>query len=153
MVQKVVVMSLHEKTFKTQFRVYVEDTDLMGIMYHANYLRFFERARTEIFRELGQSLTALAEQNYHFAIHEVNMRFLSPARLDDCVSISTKISEHASCSVVFEQSMQNLDNSNISGNEGIAANRLLCKAIVRVVCINEQMKPQRLPSFLLGDLG
>lgn len=115
------------------FRVYVEDTDLMGIMYHANYLRFFERARTEMFRERGWSLTALAEKNFHFAIHTIDIKYIAPARLDDVLTLNTAVVERSKCGLLFEQTMQNQDN------------RLLCKAMVHVVCVNGQMKPQRLP--------
>ena len=121
------------KIFQANFRVYFEDTDQMGIMYHGNHLRFFERARTEMFREMGWSFTELAQRNYHFAIHEVQLRFLSPARLEEQLILESKVVKCTSCSMVFEQSMKNRDNT------------VLCEAIVVVVCVNDAMKPQRIP--------
>ena len=127
---------LMKEVFEAQFRVYFEDTDLMGIMYHANYLRFFERSRTEMLRELGCLLTDFAAKNYHFAIHKVQMNYIYPARLDDRLFIFSHLVQKTLCSIVFEQSMRNQDN------------RTLCKAIISVVCVDNLMKPRRLPSVL-----
>ena len=71
------------------FRVYVEDTDLMGIVYHGNYLCFFERARTEMLRDNGLSLTMMATYGTNFAIHDIHIRYHHPARLDDAITIKT----------------------------------------------------------------
>lgn len=125
-------MSLAQ-SFNINFRVYVEDTDLMDIMYHANYLRFFDRARTEMFRHWGLSLTTLAEDNYHFAIKDAQIRYCHPARLDDQLTIKTKLSNQSACSLSFTQNMAN------------AADKLLCEAAIKVVCVNKVMKMQRLP--------
>ena len=122
--------------FKASFRVYFEDTDQMGVMYHANYLRFFERGRTDMFRELGWSLVELAKENYHFAIHGVQLRYLYPARLNDELLVETQIIKQSACSIAFEQSMKNQDN------------RVLCDANVQVVCVDGTMLPQRLPNLM-----
>src|SRR5436190_24333134 len=86
-------------------RVYAEDTDMMGIVYHSNYLCFFERARTEMIRNSGLSLTILATYDCHFAISEVQLRYFYPAWLDDLLLITTKISDRSSCSIIFNQVM------------------------------------------------
>ncbi|WP_267885274.1 tol-pal system-associated acyl-CoA thioesterase [Legionella adelaidensis] len=120
------------------FRVYVEDTDLMGIVYHSNYLYFFERARTEMFRNAGLSLTMMAKHGTHFAIHEVQLKYHAPARLDDLLTIKTSCENIRASTLVFNQFIH-----NESGN-------LLCEAIVRVVCVNNELKPKRLPKEFIG---
>ena len=122
--------------FQALFRVYFEDTDQMGVMYHANYLRFFERGRTDMFRALGWSLVEFAKVNYHFAIHGVQLRYLYPARLNDELLVKTQIIKQSACSIAFEQSMKNQDN------------RVLCDANVQVVCVDGTMAPQRLPNLM-----
>lgn len=123
-------------THHFDIRVYAEDTDLMGIVYHANYLCFFERARTEMIRKSGLSLTTLATYDCHFAINDVQLRYLRPARLDDLLTITTKIDSKKSCSVVFKQVMHNQHD------------KILCEALIKVVCIDNEMKPRRMPENL-----
>lgn len=125
-------MRLHQ-SFESSFRVYIEDTDSMGIVYHANYLKFFERARTDMLREQGFSLVELASQQVYFAIQNAQIEFLFPARLDDTITIQTQLVKQTLCSLLFEQSMQNVDNKRLS------------QLTVLVVCVNAHMKPQRLP--------
>ncbi|CEK10607.1 tol-pal system-associated acyl-CoA thioesterase [Legionella hackeliae] len=122
--------------YRFDIRVYAEDTDMMGIVYHANYLRFFERARTEMIRASGLSLSALATYDCHFAINEVKLRYVAPARLDDWLTVVSKIDTKTSCSLVFEQNIYNQDN------------KLLCQGLIKVVCIDGRMKPKRIPENL-----
>ena len=119
------------------YRVYFEDTDLMGIVYHANYLCFFERARTEMLRDNGFSLTTMATYDTHFAIHDIHMRFLYPARLDDVLSIKTSYERKKTCSLMFNQLMYN------------QLGQLLSEASIQVVCVNSKLKPRRLPTILV----
>jgi acyl-CoA thioester hydrolase len=114
-------------------RVYAENTDMMGIVYHSNFLNFFERARTEMIRESGLSLSARAAYDCHFAINAADLRYFYPARVDDLLKVTTKIASKKACSVLFDQSIHNQDN------------KLLCKAQIKVVCIDNEMKPRRLP--------
>src|SRR5205823_3489983 len=73
-------------------RVYFEDTDAGGIVYHANYLRFAERARTEAMRDLGIPHAELvAEHNLMFIVHRIKMDYLRPARLDDSIVVETEV--------------------------------------------------------------
>ncbi|ASQ45971.1 YbgC/FadM family acyl-CoA thioesterase [Legionella clemsonensis] len=117
-------------------RVYTEDTDMMGIVYHANYLHFFERARTEMIRASGLSLSKLATYDCHFAIHNVKLRYLAPARLDDLLTVVSKITEQTSCSFTFEQILYNQDSKQ------------LCHGLIQVVTIDGRMKPKRIPKNL-----
>ncbi len=122
------------------FRVYIEDTDVMGVVYHANYLCFFDRARIEMLRDDGLSLITLAKCGTHFAIHEVNVRYLFPARMDDVITIKSSCKRIGASSLEFQQLMYNQ-----SGNA-------LCEAIIRNVCVNNNFKPKRLPSEYFGGL-
>lgn len=117
----------------SNFRVYSEDTDFMGIVFHANYLNFFERARTEMLRDHGCSLMSLAEKGIYFAIHDVHLRYIYPARLDDNLTIKTSCIKKQSCSLFFRQLMYNQQN------------QMLSEATVQVVCVNKILKPKRLP--------
>jgi acyl-CoA thioester hydrolase len=116
-------------------RVYAEDVDYMGIVYHSNYLCYFERARTELLRKNNVLLSELMKQDILFAIHEISIKYIFPARLDDCLSIKTSISEIRHCSLVFSQRMFNQDQ------------KLLCKAQIQVACVDSNLKPKRLPRF------
>ena len=71
-------------------RVYYEDTDFSGLVYHANYLRFFERGRTEMLRELGIDQLALFTCNgLGFVVRSLQIDYLKPARMDDCLEVAT----------------------------------------------------------------
>ncbi|WP_165483057.1 tol-pal system-associated acyl-CoA thioesterase [Legionella genomosp. 1] len=120
-------------THSSQFRVYAEDTDFMGIVYYANYLKFCERARTEMLRSNGLVLTELAKQDCHFVITDVELKYKQPARLDDLITITCNIKNKTACSIVFEQIIKNEHNSE------------LCSALVTIVCVNSHTKPRRLP--------
>lgn len=115
------------------YRVYIEDTDQMGIVYHANHLKFFERARTELLRENGLSLTTLATYDTHFAIHDIHIRYSLPARLDDVLAIKTHYERYKACGLLFKQIMYN------------QMNQMLSEATVQVVCVDKNLKPKRLP--------
>lgn len=119
-------------------RVYIEDTDLQGIVYHANYLRFFERARTELLRTYGFTLTDMAEYDTNFAIKSIHLQFVLPARLDDLLMIKTSVVRKKNCSLRFNQAMFN------------QSEKFLSEAIVDVVCVNKQLKPIRLPEALIS---
>ena len=117
-------------------RVYYEDTDAGGIVYHASYLRFAERARTEFMRHMGcdhQSL--LREAGVGFAVHELHVRFRQTARLDDALTITSKILESAGASLRVEQTISR-------GTSQIAI------LDVRLVCLDRQSRPIRLPLSL-----
>ncbi|KTD62764.1 YbgC/FadM family acyl-CoA thioesterase [Legionella shakespearei] len=117
-------------------RVYSEDVDYMGIVYHANYLRYFERARTELLRQKQLLLSDLKQLEVLFAISEVNMRYIKPALLDDLLTIETEIIERKACSFIFKQSMLNQQG------------KLLCDANIKAVCVDGRLKPRRLPDII-----
>jgi acyl-CoA thioester hydrolase len=113
-------------------RVYAEDVDFMGIVYHANYLCYLERARTELLRKSNWMLSDLIKQDILFAIKELVINYKHPAKLDDLLTVTTQIREFRSCSFLFEQTMINQHG------------KLICTAEIKVVCVNGDLKPQRL---------
>jgi acyl-CoA thioester hydrolase len=116
-----------------KIRVYAEDVDFMGIVYHANYIRYFERARTELLRQSNLLLSELVQTDILFAINELAIKYILPARLDDLLTISTGIKEQTACSIMFNQCMRNEQNN------------LICEANIKVVCVDARLKPKRLP--------
>jgi acyl-CoA thioester hydrolase len=123
-----------ETIYQHSIRIYAEDVDYMGIVYHANYLCYFERARTEMLRENNLILSDLLKSDTLFAISDVNIRYLAPARLDDLLLITTRMTKSGACSFVFEQEMNDEQD------------KLICKALIKVVCVNKDLKPKRFPN-------
>lgn len=114
-------------------RVYYEDTDLSGITYHANYLRWFERARSDLLRRLGIDQRAAIEAGEGaYALSEVNLKYLRPARLDDDVLIETRCTELRAASCRMEQ-------------KAWRGAELLAEAHLRVGFISLDGKPIRQP--------
>jgi acyl-CoA thioester hydrolase len=131
-------------TFHWPARVYYEDTDAGGVVYHANYLRFFERARTEWFRAHGYHLSKLAaDPGVLFAVAEMNIRYRRPARLDDLLVTSCVAARDGAATVEFSQQIR----------RGQEDGELLAEATVRVACVDAgDFRPRRLPPEILGDL-
>ena len=116
-------------------RVYYEDTDFSGVVYHASYLRFFERGRTEFIRALGIDQQALFhEEGFSFAVRSLTVEFLRPARMDDILTVVTKVA-------LLRGPTLRLDQSLLRGEE------VLTTADVLVVCIREG-RIARLPAAL-----
>lgn len=118
-------------------RVYFENTDAGGVVYHAEYLRFLERARTEWLRHLGFDHQALARiHRIVFVVSAIAADFVKPARLDDMVAVSVKLETLGKVRSVFEQEIR---------REG----EVLVKAKVTVACLNGQsFKPAEIPEPL-----
>lgn len=88
---------------KFPIRVYYEDTDAGGVVYHARYLHFFERARTEFLRTAGFSQQSLLADNLAFVVKKMEIDYKIPARLDDFLTVETQISELSGAKIVFLQ--------------------------------------------------
>ncbi len=123
-----------ENSFHYPVRVYYEDTDAGGVVFYANYLKFFERARTEWLRHLGVSQSVLADdEKLLFIVVDTQVRYRSPARLDDLLSIHSRISKMGAASVHFEQ---------IAERDG---NRLV-ESQIQVCCVNgHTFRPRPIP--------
>jgi len=120
-------------------RVYYEDTDAGGIVYYANYLKFFERARTEWLRELGINQANFLEQNIGFVVRKVEMDNIASAKLDDLLNVNSTIITLKRASLVFHQKITN------------QAQQVLCTATVRIACVNfKNVKPMAIPESILG---
>ena len=124
-------------------RVYYEDTDVAGIVYYANYLRFLERGRTEWLRELGVDQTILIDQDIAFVVTEVNIQYLKPARFNDLLEVVTEIYSTGRARLLFKQSVRNKQQKNL----------VYCTAEVKAACINmTSLKPTALPEQLVKEI-
>ena len=129
--------------FNWPVRVYWEDTDAGGIVFYANYLKFFERARTEWLRSFGlEQQSLLKEHNGLFIVSETQMKYHQPCRLDDLLSVSAKAQEVGKASLVIDQTATRLDaNANLP--------TLLCEGTIRIGWVNAQtLKPARIPQII-----
>lgn len=115
-------------------RVYYEDTDLAGIVYYANYLKFIERARTEYVRDLGIDQTALKrDEGLVFAVRRVEADYLAPAKFDDELVVLTTLEAVTGARIVMKQ-------------EVTRAGTVLFSALVTLVCLTETGHAARLPA-------
>ena len=120
-------------------RVYYEDTDAAGIVYHANYLRFAERARTEMMRCLGAKRRALIwNEGVAFAVRSANADFCLPARLDDPLTVETGVEEVGGASMRLTQSVLGSAAKSVPSV-------LLVRMSVRLACIDSSLRPARMP--------
>jgi len=124
-------------------RVYFEDTDFSGVVYHANFLKFMERARSDMLRLLGVDHAALDDGAYGerlaFAVARIDIAFRKPARIDDVVEIETAVVESAGVRLVLEQTVRR-------GGES------LVDAKVTVVMVNAAGRPRKMPEALRDKL-
>jgi acyl-CoA thioester hydrolase len=132
--------------FRWPVRVYYEDTDAGGVVFHANYLKFFERARTEWLRALGIGLKTLAhEQGVLFVVRHVEIDYLAPARLDDALSITATIERLGRASMHFLQHACRDDNGET---------RIIATARVKVVCVDaDALRPASIPDSILKKIA
>jgi acyl-CoA thioester hydrolase len=128
--------------FRFPLRVYWEDTDAGGIVFYANHLKFFERARTEWLRARGFGQEALRVQTgVIFVVAETNLRYLKPARLDDCIDVTVQVRERGRASLVLDQ-------------QSFRAEELLCEGSIRLGCVNSStLQPCRIPADILQAIA
>ena len=121
--------------FRHTLRVYWEDTDAGGIVYYANYLKFFERARTEWLRDLGVNQQALRDgTGAIFVVAETQVRYLAPARLDDSLVITAVLRQRGPASMALAQQAWRGDT-------------LLAEGEIRIGCVDQgTFKPRRIPN-------
>jgi len=139
-VSKIVMKpSLQPELFTYSFpvRVYFENTDAGGVVYHSEYLKFMERARTEWLRHLGYDHQVLArEHRVVFVVSAIAVDFLKPARLDDNLAVSVRLESLGRVRCIFEQEIRREDEP-------------LVKARVTVAClVNESFRPAEIPPGL-----
>lgn len=128
-------------THSHALRVYYEDTDLAGIVYYANYLKFIERARTEWVRGLGVDQARLrAEEGIVFAVRRVEADYLRPAKFDDELVVVTRVEAFTGARIVLDQVVTRRGER-------------LFQALVTLVCLTEAGAPARLPAELRRRLA
>jgi acyl-CoA thioester hydrolase len=128
-------------------RVYFEDVDAAGIVYHANYLRFCERARTEMMRELGiPHVDMMAETGVAFAVRNCEIDFRRPARLEEALEIVTALLDIGPATLTLQQTVRKLPGSGAIPPQsgGIAAEDLVTVRL-RLCCIDQRGRPVRVP--------
>lgn len=134
------------QAFVWPVRVYYEDTDAGGVVYYANYLKFMERARTEWLRTRGLEQDVLIkEQDLVFAVRSLSIDYIRPARLDDLLRVRVTVSELRRASIVFEQTINRVHNSE--------SEDILTIGQVKVVSLAAtSFKPKPIPLALRKDL-
>lgn len=128
-------------THTHQIRVYYEDTDLAGIVYYANYLKFIERGRSEWVRALGLDQVAMRDAGEGvFAVRRVLADYLAPARMDDLLDVTTRYVSHSGARLVLDQQV-------------LRGAQTLFTAQVTLVCLGQTGRPQPLPRALTQHFG
>jgi len=134
--------------FEHALRVYWEDTDAGGIVFYANYLKFFERARTEWLRSFGFNQQTMRDADgLIFVVASTSVRYLSPARLDDMIDVTVEPRELGRASMtVFQQAFRRNAGAD---RDGIRT--LLAEGEIRIGCVNaETFKTSRIPAAILA---
>ena len=127
--------------FSWPVRVYWEDTDAGGIVFYANYLKFFERARTEWLRSVGIQQQQLKEQTGGmFVVAETSIRYLRPARLDDELIVTARLQESGRASMTIRQ-------------QALLENTVLCEGSIRIGWVDvTSLQPARIPQNIIESL-
>ena len=130
-----------KETFTWPVRVYWEDTDAGGIVFYANYLKFFERARTEWLRALGVSQGELRERvGGMFIVGETSVRYLAPAKLDDELIVTARLEAAGRASLIIAQ-------------QALRGGTLLCEGTIRIGWVDAaSLRPARIPAAILEVL-
>ena len=134
--------------FRFRMRVYWEDTDAGGVVFYANYLKFFERARTEWLRSLGFGQEALRHQTGTvFVVTETTVRYKRPARLDDLLDVSVRLEHAGRAQMTVAQQAWKVDADG-------QACALLAEGTIRIGCVDAgTFRPQRIPSAVASTLA
>lgn len=127
-------------THSISVRVYYEDTDLAGIVYYANYLKFIERGRSDWLRDLGIDQVAMKDGGHVFAVRRIEADYLRPARFDDLLAVETRLVQMTAARIVVDQTVRR-------GDEALFAAR------VTLACLDDAGRPVRLPRALAHALA
>ena len=129
------------KVFNYNLKVYYEDTDFGGIVYHANYLKYFERARSELIYSIGYSNKNLLDKfNVLIAVKTCNVDFKKPAKFEDKITVFTKIKSNTLTTITMSQVIKRKSD-------------ILCVAEIKLVSLNKLGKPVKLPKALINKLN
>lgn len=123
-----------------EIKVYYKDTDCGGVVYYANYLNYFEQARTEWMEERGASIRQLKENGIQFIVRNALLEYRSPARYGDILQIETKADKITGASITFSYHVREKESG-----------RLIVTGSTQLVCIDEKLKPCKMPEKLLKN--
>ncbi len=144
------------EVFRHTVRVYWEDTDAGGVVFYANYLKFFERARTEWLRAMGWDQWQLRErEDMVFVIADTQVRYLRPARLDDRLALSVRVVDVGRSRLTIAQQAWRLPDEQ--AGPGAAGSEppgpLLAEGLIRIACVEaSSFRARRFPDHLLSQL-
>lgn len=128
------------REFSLDLRVYIEDTDAGGIVYYVNYLKFMERARTELMRSLGFGKKYIFNHDLMFVVREMNVQYLRPATLDDELVVTAAVRELRGASMLMHQAVRRGAQSLAEGE-------------VTIACVDRAgLKPRRMPADMVARL-
>ncbi|WP_112324127.1 tol-pal system-associated acyl-CoA thioesterase [Oceanibium sediminis] len=127
-------------SFESRFRVYYEDTDMAGIVYYANYLKFMERGRSDAVREMGIDQGAMREAGLAFAVAHLSIDFHAPARFDDMLSVHTDILRTGGATLEMAQQIR-------------VQERRIVTAQVRIACMTLDGRVARIPAAIRAQFG
>ena len=122
--------------YKLELRIYLEDTDAQGIVYHGNYIRFFERGRSEVLETFGVSLAESARPDCRLVVYEMRIRFRRPAFLGEIIEVTTSMERSSEYRLIFHQEIRRKDETEI-----------LVSADVDIVAIDEAGTLKGLPAI------
>jgi len=131
---------LEDGVHHLDIRVYFEDTDFSGIVYHANYLKFCERGRSDMLRLAGVHHTDLARQGVHFVVRRMECDFRASARIDDVVRVETWRKRASGAKLVLTQAVKLAEN-------------VLFEAEVTLAVVNAAGRPQRIPPQIMRAMS
>tara|TARA_B100000768_G_scaffold164731_1_gene166838 strand:- start:4194 stop:4601 length:408 start_codon:yes stop_codon:yes gene_type:complete len=132
-------MKKHFKCKDFSLTVFCEDTDFQGIVYHANYLKYFERARTQFLIDQDISQILLEASKLAFVVRDINLRFISPAKLEDKLIVNSSVQFISKARLLFSQQIIQLNNDTI-----------ICRGEVEVCFVDLlKNKPRSFPERLL----
>lgn len=123
-------------------RIYYEDTDCGGVVYYANYLRYFERGRTEFLRDRGVSLTDCHNNGVVFVVTKAELEYLSPGRYNDLLLLDTQLTDISGVKMTFRHTIRR------EGSE-----RELVRGMVTLASVNSDGRPVRLPGYIKAKLA
>lgn len=122
-------------------KVHTEDTDFAGVVYHSNYLNFMERARSEWAEALGLGIDWQRKHQIYFPVRYAYLDFLSPARLHEHLEVVTSIKSLRAASIIYDQYLR---------PKGVI-DKILCKAEIKVACVDVTLKTRALPEAPIFD--
>ncbi len=144
-----------KNTMAWPMRVYYEDTDSGGVVYHANYLKFMERARTEWLTSLGFEQDALIrDHNILFAVRSISVEYLRAARFNQRLETTVTPIEASRASLTFEQQVRLMSDPQASTGDSYDPTQVLCTGRVKIACLDAAtLRPRRMPACIYEEIA